>query len=261
MPSQTEHTTSPILTVEQWLDMTPAHRERAFAEGFRPAMAGGDDGDQGAEGADAGDGADGDDGNDGDQAAGSGDGDGGDDEHEDASAAAIAALEKRLAAAERAAADANKAKRRAERAAEQRKSARAEEEGEFKTLYEQERAAREQLETRLRNDARDRAIISAASKLRFKDPEDAVILAVRNLPEDVVDEDGDVDEDAIDRVLKRIAKDKPYLTNEPEKPQGPSAGRGDRTQAKRRDSGGEYKFGPGDKLASGYATTTVKVGR
>jgi len=61
---------------------------------------------------------------------------------------------------------------------------------------------------------------SAARDLRFQDPADALRL-IGDLS-DFTDDDGEVDEDAVTKALKKIAKDKPYLLKQATT--GPSGG-------------------------------------
>lgn len=70
---------------------------------------------------------------------------------------------------------------------------------------------------------------SAARDLKFQDPADA--LAQLGDLSAFVDDEGEVDEDAVTKALKKIAKDKPYLLK----------------QDKAAKSGGDFSGGTGDK--------------
>jgi len=101
-----------------------------------------------------------------------------------------------------------------------------------RTEAEKLQAERDQLAQRAKA-ATDRAVRaevrSAARDLRFQDPADALRL-IGDL-DAFTDDDGEVDEDAVTKALKKIAKDKPYLLKQ-------------ETAAK---SGGDFSGGTGAK--------------
>jgi len=80
-----------------------------------------------------------------------------------------------------------------------------------KTEAERLAAERDQYAERARK-ATERAVRAevraVASTLRFRDPADALRLVD---VDELVDDDGEVDEDAVKTALRKIAKDKPYL--------------------------------------------------
>lgn len=126
---------------------------------------------------------------------GSGEGEGGD----------VEALQKELDKAKRRAAEAEKAKRKAEKAAKQAADAKAEEEGKFKELAEQRQKEAEEAKAELERVKREGKVMKVAKRLKFRDPDDAA----RFLSSDVGDEEAD-----IERELKSVAEEKPYLLEE-----------------------------------------------
>lgn len=220
--------------------------------GYWPGMAGADDGDDAGDDGDGGaDDGDGDDG-DGDDAASEGrsarggrggrrqqsgartqagsgtagsddddddddDGDG-DDDHESSEAKLRRELNQE-----------RRARRRLERKQAKAEKDKRESEGEYQKLYEDEQKRSAGLEQKLKTGARDRAITAQASSMDVEDIELVTILAQRELAvDDVVDEDGDVDEQAVERALKAIRKRKPKLFKDQGRAQSGEAGRGDR---------------------------------
>jgi hypothetical protein len=168
---------------------------------------GSDDGDDGDD--DSGDG-DGDDDSDGDGDDDSGDGDGDDDDDQATTAKAEAAEAKAEAKAlKRRVEDAEKRARKAERDLKNRKQADREEQGEFKEMAEEEKKQRIAAEKKLRDRALETSVTAVATKLKFRNP--SVAHKLVDLPDDVVDEDGEVDEGRVERALKRLAKDEDYL--------------------------------------------------
>lgn len=244
-----------VLPLDRALELDEQGRAAAARAGWLLPIAGADegdgDGDDGGSGGDGdGDGGDGGSG-DGDGDQGSGDGDGGDTGGGDTVAKAEHdALKRRLA-------DETKKRKQLERDAAKRKQAADAESGEFKKLYEEEKERSAALESKLRDGARDRAIVDAATRLKFRNPQKAILLIKDSLPDDVVDDDGDVDTAAIEKALKAELKSEPYLAADTEKHQGGDAGRGD---AGGRRNGGrngdrQYKFDPRGKLAGAYTDT------
>ena len=70
-------------------------------------------------------------------------------------------------------------------------------------------AARTQAETTLVNERKRNAVMAAASKLKFRDPED--VLAFINLEDVKLNEDGTPHKTSIESAVKKIADDKKYL--------------------------------------------------
>lgn len=258
------------------VDQTVAARESGtlaalIAAGAWPAMAGADD-DDGADGGDDGDG-DGDDGDDGGSddddsqaAAGRGrqgrgrqadadDGDDGDDDDSDGSGSSEEKLKRQLS-------DERKARRRLERKQAKAEKDKRESEGEYQKLYEEEQKRTAGLEQKLKTGARDRAITAQASTMSAEDIEVVTMLAQRELTvDDVVDEDGDVDEQAVEKALKAIKKRKPHLFKDPQRAQSGDAGRGDGNGAGGRRRRGrltdnDEEFNPREHMRRGYAGST-----
>lgn len=82
----------------------------------------------------------------------------------------------------------------------------AEAEGRWQEIAEEERKAREALEAQVADRDRREAITQAATGLRFKNPQ----LAYR-----LLDRDDAVDQQAAEQALKRLAKQEPYLIEDP----------------------------------------------
>lgn len=175
--------------------------------------------------------------------------DDGDDDDDDADGddAEKRALKRRLA-------DSEKARKKLERDQAKAQRDKDEEEGEYKKLYEQEKARGDDLESKLKNGARDRTIVEQASKLKFHSPNSAIKLVRDDLPDDTVDEDGDVDETIIEKALKNLLKREPHHAAEPDDVQGDGAGKGDKTRRRSNGSGlDDDKIDPRARLRAGYA--------
>lgn len=215
------------------------------AHGFLPAMAGGDDGDDGdADGSSAGD-AGGDDeegdGEAGDGEAGSADDD--DDDHE----LVQAREEARRARAE--AAEAKKRAAKAEREVKKRQQREREGANEFKTLYEESQRELGEMTGRFRQTRLREAVVQAAAAAKMIDPELAVDLVKLPL-DDVVDDDFDVDRQAVERAMKDLRKKRKYLFRETDAQS--TDVNGDRSGSRRRNgSGTDSNGGTSDDVTPG----------
>jgi hypothetical protein len=264
-----------VLSVDETNDARESGTLPALiAAGAWPAMAGADDDDDGADGGDDGDG-DGDGGDDGgddgadDQHQARGgrqqrqqqrrqqqqaDDDGDDDDGDDDSDTSEAKLRRQLN-------EERRERRRLERKQAKAEKAKAESEGEYQKLYEDEQKRSASLEQKLKTGARDRAITTMASSMSPEDIEVVTMLAQRELTvDDVVDEDGEVDEQAVEKALKAIKKRKPHLFKDPQRAQSGDAGRGDGGANGRRRRGrltdNDEAFDPREHMRRGYANST-----
>lgn len=193
-----------------------------------PPLAGGDGEDDDADAdADADRSGDDDDGDEDDEGEGD-DGEGDDDDGDDEAERRVKAAERRAKAAE---AKARKAERKLRLNERQRQA----KQGEYKQLYEDEKQRNGELERRIREGARDRAIVEKARDAGFKNPELAVKLLGSELNE-AVDEDGEVDDDLVERSVKKLAKRESYLIDK-KRPQGDVDTRGDRERERPRRNG------------------------
>lgn len=208
-----------IISAEEWLKLTQHQRKVNLAMGVRPSMAGADgegdgDGDDGGAGDDGGKehgGADGDDGDDGEhdraRSGSGGQDDGGDDDDDDHVKMPKGEAER----LRRVAADAAKAQRKAEKEARDRTEKERREAGQYEDIItekdEEVQAAQERAEAaqyELDEFRRQSRIMSAATRQRFKDPDDAVKF---------LNEDDTADDVSTERALKRLAREKPYLVD------------------------------------------------
>lgn len=128
-----------------------------------------------------------------------------DDDDDDPVAAANKRAEEAEARAKKAEADARKLKRADER----RKRQQQQDDGEYKELYETEKARADGLEKKLREGAMERYAITALTEAGAKKPASAFKLLDLNY-EDVVDEDGEVDEDAVNAAVRTLKKSDKY---------------------------------------------------
>lgn len=105
--------------------------------------------------------------------------------------------------------EATEASETAKREKEERERKDAEARGEHEKIAAEEREKREKVEAELAQERNERRVSTIATRLRFRDPTDVASLL----------KDADlVDEAAIERRLKAIAKAKPYLVTDAEKP-------------------------------------------
>lgn len=130
----------------------------------------------------------------------------------------------------RKAAEAERKQKKADRAAAAAAAAKREDEGEFKSLYEQEKAKNEKQDSAMRKRLMVSSIKLAATSLKFRNP-DAAVRLVDLDPMDVVDEDYSVDEQSIRRELEALAKTDPYLVT-------PGKAQGDLKPGQRERNGG-----------------------
>lgn len=264
-----------VVRLAEWESLTPDDQAARLADGFVPAMAGGDpegdeggaggsgdgegdgagDGDGDGEGAGAGDGD-----GDGDGAGGSGDGDGsgsgdGDGDGEGTvTAAQHASLQRRLAESE-------KARKKLERAEAKAKREKEESDGEYKTLYEAEKKTNAELKGTIANGARDRSAVKIATRLKFHAPGSAIKLIADDLPDDVVDEDGDVDELAIEKAFKTLLKTEPHHAKEAAPPQNGDEPKGDRQRRRQGAGDDEPDFDPRGRIKRGYEGSSRRRAR
>jgi hypothetical protein len=219
----------------------PAHRARIRELGHPTNVFDGDgdgDGDTGGDGDGDGDDGSGDgDGGGGGDTGGDGDGDGDGDGEETVSKADLEKLQRRLA-------EESRLRRKAEQKLGQRERTKAEEDGEFERLYNEEKAAHEQTKTQIKERDLDRAVETAARKQNFRNP--ALVRSLIDLADDVEPDD----ERDIEKAVKALAKKEPYLVKA-ERPQSGSAGRGDDAtaarQARRNGTGGDGDSENGDQ--------------
>lgn len=107
-----------------------------------------------------------------------------------------------IAEMRRKASEAEKRAAAAERKLAAQERSKAEEEGRWKELAEAAERERDDLKASLERQEREQIAVSAAARLRFRDPADAQrFLSAEDL----------ADEASADRALKKLAKDKPYL--------------------------------------------------
>ena len=224
--------------------------------GTRPAgpvaWSGGEDGSGGAGDAGGGDGGDDPAGDAGDAAdggdEGAGDGDEGGAGDGDRSAAEAAALKRRLDAE-------TKARKKAERELLRRKNAEREEAGEYKTMYEEQKAENETLRRSILDGAYERAVEAKARDLKFRNPSIAASLLPKSLRENAVDEDGEVDERLVERELKGLAKRESYLVQQAG---GQRPATGDESQRRPQDAAEQDDtFNPRGRLNRAYGAQTA----
>ena len=187
-----------------------------------------------------------------------GDGDDSDEGDSEAEKRAKAA-EARAKAAEKKAAEQAKARRKAERALAQKTRQEQEASGEYKEMYEESQRENADLKRQIRDGAFERAVTKVATAKKFRNPSLAADLLPKDLRDNAVDEDGEVDEKLVERELKKLADREPYLTEE-EKERQTSDVRGDRDQ---RRSGGRddtYKFDPRGKMRDARRETAGSRG-
>ena len=219
-----------VLSVDQMLRAERAGltAEDLIADGFLPPMAGGedDDDDDDSDDDDDGDDDDGDDegtrakrkpkakakparrrhgGADDDS-----DDDDGDDDSDDSDDDEPTRLRAELKAEKARAAKAEREARKLKRAEDRRKGREQADNGEYKELYEQEKARADGLETKLRKGALERSVTAAATDAGAKKPSKIIKLLDLDL-DDVVDEDGEADEDAIKQAIRALKKSDRYL--------------------------------------------------
>jgi hypothetical protein len=118
-------------------------------------------------------------------------------------------VQRELREAKRRAAEAERRAKRAERKLSRRERQDAEDQGEYKELYEQEKTRADKAEAKLRDGAVDREVQRIANDMKAKNP--ARIRRLLDLPDDVVDEDGEVDTRAIEKAIKDLRKSDKYL--------------------------------------------------
>lgn len=131
-----------------------------------------------------------------------------DDDHDDddPAKAAIARAKAAEARAKKAEAEARKLRR----AEDKRKRAQQQDDGEFKELYEAEKTRADGLERKLREGALERTVTQLATESGARKP--SRILKLLDLAlDDVVDEDGEVDDDVVKRAIRDLKKSDRYL--------------------------------------------------
>lgn len=266
------HRLHTIVPARQWRTMSTTERGRALAAGARPGMAGADGDDDGDAAGDDGDSDGTDDADDGDDAADdpaatrrrrrnterpdddTDDDTSSDDDEDDAETARLRAEVSRL---KRETAEAKRARRKAERQAERRRREEQEDDGRYQEIATEATQRAERAEGKLR----DYVLLNEATRIArtqgFNEPEEALewLRVKRLLPDDVIDEDGEVDERSLERSLKKLGERQPKLLKDPEKVQRDRVGGGERRngngRASRRPQPDE-EFNPRGNLAAGY---------
>lgn len=218
------------------------------AHGFLPAVAGGSEGDDDA--GSTGDDDSGDDDDSSDDAGGSDDGDAGGDDDGDDHELVQAREEARRARAE--AAEAKKRAAKAEREVKKRQQREREGANEFKTLYEESQRELGEMTGRFRQTRLREAVVQAAAAAKMIDPELAVDLVKLPL-DDVVDDDFDVDRQAVERAMKDLRKKRKYLFRETDAQS--TDVNGDRSGSRRRNGSGS------DGNGSSSEDATPGIGR
>lgn len=174
----------------------------------------GGDGDGDGDGDGSGDG-DGDGEGDGD-GSGDGDGDGSGDGDGDSGDAALRArateAEATAARANRRAGEEERKRKKLEKEAKERAQREQQDQGQFKDLYEQEKQAREEQDGKIKSRLLKSSIRSQAAAQKFLNPDVAHRLVDLD-PNDVVDDDFEVNEDAVKSALESLAKTNTYLVN------------------------------------------------
>lgn len=159
-------------------------------------------------------------------------------------------LRAELNAVKRRLADEQKGRKKAERAAAAHKRAEDEEAGEYRKLYEEKVAEYERLERSVAVEKMDRAVIAAARRLQFRNPD----LAPRLVQ---LDDDVEPDDDPlIERALKKLAKQEPYLLRA-DRGQTADAGQGDRRPATQQASPSD-DLTPMERLRVAYSGPPTK---
>jgi hypothetical protein len=228
--------------------------------------AGSGDGDGDGDGDGAGDGDDGD-GGDGDgDGDGAGDGDGGDgdgDGDDDELRAENKRLQAEAAANARRAGEAERKAKKLERDKQQAAKKDQESQGEFETLYNQEKTAREEQDGAIRQRLVKSSVKSIAAGLGFINPEKAHKLVDIN-PTDVVDDEFEVDEASITRTLENLAKTDTYLVKKGRAQRDDLGGKdGSRNGSGTKQNGGNQPppsdnkadWNPAETLRAGYASS------
>lgn len=118
--------------------------------------------------------------------------------------------DKEAAALKQRAAEAERRARKAERALDRRKREDQEDQGEFKELYEAEKARADSLEVKLRQGALERTVASLAQEAGARKPSRILRLLDLKL-DDAVDEDGVADEKMVERAIRELKKSDKYL--------------------------------------------------
>lgn len=121
---------------------------------------------------------------------------------------------------------------------EERERKDAEARGEHEKLAQQERERAEKAERELAQERNERRVTTIATRLRFRDPTDVIGRL----------SDADLtDEASIERKLKAIAKEKPYLVTDAEKPRQRDIGNGD-------GGGGDQAIAGTSRMARAYGS-------
>jgi len=262
---------SRILRTEDVVDLSTEARERLRAEGYLLPISGGspEGDDDSSDDADADAGEADDAGDDDDDASGDGgDDDAAGDDDDGEENPAVEAARRAQREAEQVAERERRARKKAERQVQKRKRDDQASQGQYEQLYKDSQSENERLRGTIRDGDRDRAVLAKATELQFRSPELALRSVAQDLPEDAVDEDGDVDERVIERTLKALASKEPYLVKTA-RPQGDVQGDGGRGggssnggssngRGSRRTAGQELdpdKFDPRGRLERAYANS------
>jgi hypothetical protein len=192
-----------------------------------------------------------------------------DDDDEESDADKAKRLERELAAERK---RRERAERRNKRGGRQQRQQGQQQDDEAEQKVAQATQRGDRLANRLVAQERDTVIRRVASRLNFRDSDDVVdYLTARpgRLPADVaelIEEDGqdidiDVDETAIEKAVKELAKKRKHWLKEPGAAQSREAGRGDGERTRRRGGGNgsgiaDDEFNPRGRLDRAYAGST-----
>ena len=204
---------------------------RALARGgvYLPVGGGAPDEDD-----DDGDGDGGDDDGDGDSGDGD-DGDGSTDDEDDSDVkAALAELKQANRALSRRLNEETRARKKAEKTLQTQQRQEQEEAGEYKEMYEAEKRDHEALKGTLKTKAVESAVASVATRLKARNPA-AIARLIRDLPDDVVDDDFEADEAIIEHEIQKLKRTDKYLFEDDKRQQddvrGDAGGNGRRGEA------------------------------
>lgn len=131
---------------------------------------------------------------------------------------------------------------RLKREKDERERKEAEDAGNYQTIAEQEKARADAAEARALKVERETRVSRIATRLKFKDPADVL----HRLSDNVLDDDSKVE-----KSLKDIAKAKPYLVEDAEKPRQRDLGGGDGGGA------GDVQVTGPDRLSRAYASQST----